>query len=45
MLQSEFKYHTAETSEKNKIIQGFKIKFVKKQNKLAVTEKKMKKIE
>ena len=45
ILQSEFKYYITEISEKDKIIQDFEIKFMKKQNKLAVIKKKIKKAE
>ena len=45
MLQPKPKCHITETFKKNKIIQNLKIKFVKKQNKLAVIKKKMKKAE
>ena len=45
MLQLKPKHYTTEAFEKNKVIQDFKIKFIKKQNKLAVAEKKVEKTE
>ena len=45
IIQSELKHHTTEVSEKDKIIQGLKIKYVEKWDELAATEKKTEKAE